>query len=162
MLSHATYSIKTNLGESAASYSNSPATPIYGTGQGSASSPKYWLLISNIIIQAHESCANGAVYASPDCSKMTKLALVAFVDNVLGRINAFRSPSNPDLQDLIALMQHNAQLWNDLLWSTGGALELANCQTHLIWCNFCSDGTPLLHTYDSSNPESPMWFFRVQ
>ena len=42
MLEHAVYRIKTQLGISDQGYSHSAASPVYGTGQGSKSSPPTW------------------------------------------------------------------------------------------------------------------------
>ena len=40
-------------------------------------------------------------------------------------------------------MQHDAQLWNDLLYCSGGKLELQKCSFHVIHFTFKADGTPL-------------------
>jgi hypothetical protein len=41
-------------------------------------------------------------------------------------------------------MQSDAQLWNDLLWTSGGALELPKCTYHVINYAFTLDGAPIL------------------
>ena len=42
-------------------------------------------------------------------------------------------------------MQHDSQLWNDLLWTSGGKLELPKCGYHTVYYTFKPDGTPILH-----------------
>ena len=42
-------------------------------------------------------------------------------------------------------MQEDAQLWNDLLWSSGGCLELPKCGYHTIYYRFHSSGIPYLN-----------------
>ena len=42
-------------------------------------------------------------------------------------------------------MQDDAQLWNNLLWSSGGCLELHKCGYHTIYYRFHSSGIPYLN-----------------
>jgi hypothetical protein len=51
---------------------------------------------------------------------------------------------NPDdtLQQLIAKMKDNAQLWHDLLWFSVGKLELSKCGYHVIYYDFDNSGIP--------------------
>jgi hypothetical protein len=46
-------------------------------------------------------------------------------------------------------MQHDAQAWNDLLWCSGGKLELAKCSFHTLIFNAHPDGSvsPILPAY---------------
>merc|ERR1712155_12958 len=55
--------------------------------------------------------------------------------------------SNPSatIGDLVKRMQHDAQLWNDLLWTSGGKLELPKCGYHTVYYTFKPNGTPILH-----------------
>lgn len=39
-------------------------------------------------------------------------------------------------------MEHAAQLWNDILFTSRGILELGKCSFHLLHFNFKPDGTP--------------------
>jgi hypothetical protein len=39
-------------------------------------------------------------------------------------------------------MQYNAQTWNDLLWCSGGKLELPKCSFHTIQFTYLPNGTP--------------------
>jgi hypothetical protein len=41
-------------------------------------------------------------------------------------------------------MKHDAQLWSDLLWISGGLLELNKCSFHQVHYNFSPDGTPIM------------------
>ena len=43
-------------------------------------------------------------------------------------------------------MQLDAQLWNDLLWLSGGLLELSKCSFHHIHFDFAPDGTPMMRS----------------
>jgi hypothetical protein len=44
------FRIRTAIGDSKKSYSNSSKTPIHGTGQGSCASPAIWLLVSSLLM----------------------------------------------------------------------------------------------------------------
>eukprot|EP00957_Ditylum_brightwellii_P006625 502949-Ditylum_brightwellii.AAC.1 len=41
-------------------------------------------------------------------------------------------------------MQEDVQLWSDLIWLTGGLLELDKCLYHFIWYAFLHNGTPVM------------------
>ena len=41
-------------------------------------------------------------------------------------------------------MESDVQLWNDLLWSSGGALEHSKCSFHVIQSLWTEDGHPFL------------------
>jgi hypothetical protein len=90
--------------------------------------------------------------------------MIGFVDDSMGQANAFVLDNQPPAEHLVALMQSDAQLWNDLLWASGGALELPKCTYHVIDYAFTSDGAPILrggkvggdiilHTGDRTNQQ---------
>ena len=41
-------------------------------------------------------------------------------------------------------MTTDAQLWHDILWVTGGKLELTKCGYHLIYFDFDDSGIPTI------------------
>eukprot|EP00957_Ditylum_brightwellii_P062233 4722663-Ditylum_brightwellii.AAC.1 len=63
--------------------------------------------------------------------------------DVTGQTNDFYN-ENATPEELICLMQEDDQLWSDLLWLTGGLLELDNCLYHFIWYVFLNDGMPVM------------------
>jgi hypothetical protein len=70
-------------------------------------------------------------------------SMVGFVDDSTGTINSFRSHTTPTPESLLKKMQHDAQLWHDLLWCSGGMLELPKCSYHFLYFDFEKDGTPI-------------------
>ena len=80
------------------------------------------------------------------------ITLVGFVDDVTGQTNNFYN-ENVTPARLIHLMQEDAQVWSDLLWLTGGLLELDKCSYHFIWYQFLQDGTPVMQ---STRPGPPL------
>ncbi len=51
MLDEAIFRIRTSLGLSKDSFAHSPHSPLYGNGQGSASSPPVWLVFSSVMLE---------------------------------------------------------------------------------------------------------------
>jgi hypothetical protein len=69
------------------------------------------------------------------------MSMVGFVDDSTGRTNLHMHPDER-LQDLIRHTGDDAQLWNDLLYTSGGLLEITKCSYHIIRYVFDSTGRP--------------------
>ena len=150
-LRQARYKLRTALGISETHYSHSLTRPIYGTGQGSGNSPIIWCFLSSSLFSAHNQAAHGATFATPDGRHYVKITMTGFVDDSTGQTNCFfdeQQPSPPDLQEKA---RHDAQLWNDLLWTSGGALELPKCSYHAVHWEFSGYGSE----YMEPNPKAP-------
>ena len=145
-LQEARYHLKTKLGISDNFIQHSVASPIYGTGQGSGNSPVYWVFISSILFECHASQAKGATFETPNKSIQITIHQLGFVDDTTNRTNDFTAVSQPDEKELVRLMQQDAQLWHDILWSSGGALELSKCSFHHIRFQFAKSGLPSMIT----------------
>lgn len=144
MLEQAKYHLKTSLGISSAYYQHCETKPIYGTGQGSGNSPSIWCFVCSVLFDAFASQAHGATFTDYHNCKETKLFMIGFVDDCTQRVNTFKAENPPSTTQLITLMQQDAQLWNDLLWASGGALEQQKCSFHLIQSSWNADGHPFL------------------
>jgi hypothetical protein len=70
------------------------------------------------------------------------LSMIGFVDDSTGQVNDFTSNSQPTPEFLRTIMQADAQLWSDLLWLSGGLLELSKCSFHQLHFDFNDDGSP--------------------
>ena len=149
-LKQAKYLLKTKLGLSNEHYSDSELHPIYGTGQGSANSPVIWVLISSRLFDAHASKAQGASFSSPDRTVHTPVHMIGFVDDSNNCVNDF-AQSNVPVQEILTQAQHDAQLWNDLLHCSGGALEVRKCMFHFAHFTSTCTGEPVLNHF---NPDS--------
>jgi exonuclease III len=141
MLLNAVYRIKTQLGISEASYSHSDEFPVFGTGQGSSSSPSIWTLYCSKGFDIYDAHCYGATYSSPDSTKILKLGMTGFVDD--NNAQTTGSPEEPEA-DLALRCTHDAQLWHDILWATGGALEISKCSYQSMRFDFSAPGTPFL------------------
>jgi zinc-binding in reverse transcriptase/Endonuclease/Exonuclease/phosphatase family len=138
MLEHAVYRIKTQLGISVGSYSHCVDHPVFGTGQGSCASPPFWLLNCSIYFYIYESKCYGAKYIDLDGSRELRLGMTGFVDD--NKCNVNSSPQ--DESTLCSRAEHDAQLWSDILWSSGGALEHGKCSYRYLKTDFASSGIP--------------------
>jgi hypothetical protein len=70
--------------------------------------------------------------------------MIGFVDDSTGQANAFVLNTQPHAEQLVERMREDAQLWNDLLWASGGALVLPKCTYHLIDYTFTPACAPNL------------------
>jgi hypothetical protein len=138
------YHLKTQLGISEENYKHCQCFPIYGTGQGSGNSPTVWLVISSVLFNCYEEKAYGAVFESPDCTIRMKLFRSGFVDDTAGYVNKFLEDFSPSPKEMIRMLTHDSQLWSDLLWTSGGALELPKCMYHYWHYQFTLPGRPYL------------------
>jgi hypothetical protein len=150
MLQQAVYRIKTQLGISTGSYSHSEDSPTYGTGQGSKSSPPIWNFNSSVLFDTFDRFAYGATYYSISSSTV-KIGMTSFVDD--NNCNSCEDEiTHEDSSDgIISRMRFDAQLWHDLLWTSGGALELTKCQYHVMDWNSTIAGSPILNTGTDDN-----------
>ena len=141
-LHQARYRLRTALGVSKEYYTHTEKKPIYGTGQGSGNSPIIWCFLSSALFTAHAEKAHGAIFTTPTYDYYTKIGMVGFVDDSTGQVNDFLADKQPDQATLMGRMQHDAQLWYDLLRASGGELELSKCSFHNVRWGFTSKGSP--------------------
>ena len=143
-LEQASYHLKTSLGISTENYSHCNEYPIHGTGQGSGNSPTIWCFVCSALFDAFESQAQGAIFTNYENTETMQMYMIGFVDDCTQRVNMFNARDQPSAERLIQLMQKDTQLWNDLLWASGGALEQAKCSFHLVQTSWNADGHPFL------------------
>ena len=62
----------------------------------------------------------------------------------MGQVNDFCSNDQSQPELLRAIMTLDAQLWSDLLWLSGGLLDLTKCSFHHIHFEFAADGTAFM------------------
>ena len=129
------YKLKTSIGVSDEFYAN------YGTGQGSGNLPAIWSIVSSPLFDYHQAQSHGAYFCTPDHKMSVSLSMMGFVYDNTGQVNDFVSNEQPHPDALREIMKHDAQLWSDLLWLSGGLLELNKCFFHQVHFDFQPDGT---------------------
>jgi hypothetical protein len=96
--------------------------PFYGTGQGAADSMPRWGILSDLIIRLYEKRVKTDRIRSPLSNKEILTIIKAYVDDT----NSMMICKNKD--DLIEMLEHNAKMWEELLHTIGGKLELTKCK----------------------------------
>jgi hypothetical protein len=138
-LEEAEFKLKISTKMSDKSYRHCIKFPIHGTGQGSTNSPTIWCFVSSVLFQSHDEKAHGMLFESPDGEMFIRFNMVGFVDDSTCITGAEK---NDTLADLVSKMTEDAQLWHDLLWCSGGKLELPKCGYHVIHYEFDESGIP--------------------
>ena len=139
-LENARYHIKTQLGVSDGHYTSSEETPLHGPGQGMKASPAMWTFVSTAAMQILEEDNDGLQVCNPDRTRWAERPMDGFVDDTTAWANQFIEELAHDshndftsetaysmLKDLVNKTRLLAQSWEELLWSTGGKLELPKC-----------------------------------
>ena len=142
----AKYKLKMGNRLSSIEYSHCSQFPLYGTGQGSGNSPCIWLFLSATLFEAHEKHSHGATFISADNTIHQKLTMVGFVDDTTGTCNDFRAQTQSSISELGQMMQKDAQKWTDLLYTSGGSLELLKTSYQILHFKFKPSGAPQVAT----------------
>ena len=140
-LEEAVYKLKLSTKVSEEGYKHCTVFPIAGNGQGSSNSPQVWIFISCVLFDVHESKAYMMKMVSPDKTLTVKLNMVGFVDDATTITGGDPSAS---VEKLLERIQHDAQLWYELLWLSGGNLELEKCGYHCIFYKFDDNDQPVM------------------
>jgi hypothetical protein len=157
ILLEARYRIKTTLGVSAEYYSNTEEEPLYGPGQGGTASMFIWGIVSNMLLEIMREEKNGITMLDPGMTNKIQRVMDAFVDDTTGWVNNFSKelagPQHADnLKLILEELTGTAQLWEQLLTASGGALELNKCFYYIVkW--IWEDGVARMATGEE-NPTS--------
>jgi hypothetical protein len=151
-LEYAEYRIRTELGLADTGYTHTPTAPIYGTGQGSANSPAIWCFLSSSLFDCYDKKAHQAEYVDPSQTVAVDVSMIGFVDDCNGQTNQFYDDgSERVVAQLVQQAQYNAQVWNNLLAVSGGALELSKTSCHVLQWLFSANGAPVLAPYTEAH-----------
>jgi hypothetical protein len=145
-LYHIVHSVKTALGVSSSSYRYTPATPIIGPGQGSRGGPAACSIATSPLLTSMDRLSHGISFTDPQQQLFYKACAKMFVDDNTNYSNRFlhwlhKSPPPTAVRDMI---QHDAQTWERLLWTSGGLLKLEKCLYYLMIWKFDTEGTASL------------------
>jgi hypothetical protein len=102
--------------------------------------------MSATLFDVHTSMAFGAKIQDPNGSVTVKVSISGFVDNTDTCVNEWHPQQDGRLPRLMEKVQSDAQLWNDLLYVSGGKLEITKCSYHPLRFKFAPDGTPSVET----------------
>ena len=145
-LLHVVHFIRTAFGDSAQSYASSPAKRIHGPGQGSRGGPSGCTIMCSPLLEAQEKLAHGITFYNPAQQQRYHLASAMFVDDQTSYTNNFLRwlHCDTDFTEVISYLRHDAQIWERLLWTSGGLLKLVKCLYYVMYWQFDSEGNATL------------------
>ncbi|OEU11118.1 hypothetical protein FRACYDRAFT_246229 [Fragilariopsis cylindrus CCMP1102] len=145
LLKVARYAIKTGIGISKETYQHSDESPAFGSGQGSGASAQGWTKLVSKLFDLHDQYGHGSKYEDPWKLYNAIIGMLGFVDdnNITNTGDEWET-----VQDIMERTQHDAQLWNDLLRATGGALNLDKCFAQVLAIDFSLNGAPVIAPAD--------------
>ena len=115
------YRVCTALGLSDQAYSNVQDW-VLGTLQGSGASPCLWLAITCVLLGAISKWSSGLTLINPRKTRSQTRSAETYVNDTELLLSMEQTP----LKELAREMQGVAQFWEQLLYTTGGALALKN------------------------------------
>ena len=74
--------------------------------------------------------------------------MAGYIDDNCAQVNSHPSQR----ETLIQRATHDAQLWNDILWASGGVLEHDKCSYHFMVTDFDRNGAPVLRSSKHGEP----------
>jgi hypothetical protein len=126
------YTIKHKLGIGNTHHGHLNPKPVSGMGQGSTDASARWSFTSDALIRAFNTKANDATITNPISKNVINDKIAGFVDNI-----ATMLIQHPEMEKfLLLLLQQDAQLWERLLYVTGGKLEITKCKFALFSWTF--------------------------
>lgn len=141
------YTIKTMYGISDGYYRSTKEAMLFGTGQGSGASPAVWLSISVVLLASlHRLIKRGMRFATPSDHIHVERMSDSFVDDTQNGLNDAHLPTPLRLDQLIRNLEHMAQSWERLLYSSGGALELSKCFYCIVYWKWIKGLPTMLRT----------------
>ena len=143
------YTVKTVYGVSEGSYIGTPFEPLFGTGQGSGASPAVWLTLVVLLLNTLEKVVPERIWFQSHDGKLEHRRLVdAFVDDTaLG----FTDNGDSSYTELVASLERAAQTWEQLLYFSGGALNLSKCSWYALFWDW-KNGRPQIRQLAADDP----------
>jgi hypothetical protein len=94
------------------------------------------------LIEGMDRLSHGLIMYDPSQWLQHKSTVKMFIDdasNATGRFLAWLH-EQPDATELCDMLQHDAQTWERLVWTSGGLLNLTKCLYYLSYWQFDSEG----------------------
>ena len=135
------YKVLTSLETSYNSHSNSPSLPLHGTGKRSGESGSNWLFISVPMMEIILKMCSGYQIISP-------VKKIVWSKHILGLVDDTTQYTNDQETDQMQIITNklitSSQMWEQLLSTTGGQLEIPKCAVYTMQWNFDEQGIPYL------------------
>ena len=146
-LEHAKYKLKTAFNVSESFFAHRNVFPICRSGQGAGNSPGVWGCISSVTSNCYKMQAYRAQFISPDKKLTVRIFMIGFLDDTSRSTNEFDSPIQLPLEHYIKRANTDAQIWNNILHTTGAVLNQKKCSYHFLNYEFTLSGIPFHMRY---------------
>ena len=134
--------LKTGFGTATSSYTSDALFRIYGVGQGSKASPVTWAVVSSLLFEAQDILGTGNSFQNPTRTLSHHRNSDGMVDDTTGYHG--QQPqwirAQPSVDTVFQGLKKDAQIWERLLWTSGGLLELSKCRFYIMHWKFGTDG----------------------
>jgi hypothetical protein len=113
-------------------------------------------MITSPLIEGMDKLCHGISFSDPLQSIQYKSTVSMFIDDASNATNSFLKwlHEPPDDSLVVTMLQHDAQRWERLLWSTGGLLNLLKCLFYIMSWEFDAEGHASLKK--QSTPPHPL------
>ena len=155
-MQQARYHIMTQQGMSDKSYGTTQEHQLHGPGQGSRCAPSLWVLISSLLMDCMTQKSDGMTIQDPAGNNRLSQIMTGFVDDTTHWINFFQESIDDGLtlDKLVRATKQTAQWWENLLYTSGGKLELMKCFYYLLVWTFDNEGEEHLLRFNPASPNT--------
>jgi hypothetical protein len=89
---------------------------------------------SSLLIEGMDTLCHGLSFCNPSQSRRYTTTTKMFIDDASNCANNFLSwlHQQPDVADVVTMLQHDSQTWERLLWTSGGLLNLSKCLYYIL------------------------------
>ena len=135
---HMKFYIKTANGIAPEFSCHSIMGPFWGAGQGACDASARCTATSSTMFHAYDILSIPYLVVNPQRTRTSTQRTSAYVDDANIKAGL---PQNATIEDIHAIVSHNATTWEQLLWSTGGKLEINKCNIVILYWVPTQNGT---------------------
>jgi hypothetical protein len=140
--------IRTANGKMDKYYTTTDDVKVQGAGQGNSAAGPLWTIHFSIINACYEAVATGMITSDPT----QEITITEYIDGFVDDTYMFSNC----IENLRQSITDNATLWERLLYTSGGKLEMSKCFFYQMeWC-FSSEGKARIKTLDEVGREPIM------
>jgi hypothetical protein len=154
VLNNVIHHLKTAFGITVDSCTRDAIFRIFGVGQGSKAGPVSLARVSSLLFQqAQDILGHGVKFTCPHLKIKHSRHSDGYVDDTtMHRCDQLVWLANPpSRQERFVGLRQDSQIWERLLWLSGGLLEIPKCKCHIIQWKFGSSGKAKIVTAAEAN-----------
>jgi hypothetical protein len=142
VLQNVVHQVKTAYGISEATYTCTAKSPIHGPGQGSKGGPASCSTMMSLLLEGMDRLGYGLTFSDSSQHLQYKMTSNMFIDDASNCTNDFIAwlHRQPDAVNVVAMLEHDSQTWEQLLWTSGRLLNLSKCLYYVVSWTFDSEG----------------------